>query len=128
MTKAEEHAILEKIVALIESTGPDSYIATAFQGCVADAELNIADDAAYSYYDRYHSLKVKIEAIKETLMEALTDSEESLTNDLRGYNEVILDFCENPTDPRYLLAVSGRKNVRTKLNCVCKALDALNGI
>lgn len=128
MTKAEERAILEKIVALIESTGPDSYIATAFQGCVEDAASNIDDDAAYSYYDRYHSLKAKIESIKQTLIEALIDSEEALRDSLCGYNEVILDFCENPTDPRYILAVSGRKNACTKHNYVCKAHDTLERI
>lgn len=135
MTKAEERAILEKIVALINSAGPDSYIATAFQGCVADAELNIADDAAYSYYDRYQTARNKLEEKMDfeenvliTIKEALTDLDETLTNDLRGCNETILDFCETPTDARYLLAVSRRKNLIARFKEVCRALDALEAI
>lgn len=128
MTKAEERIILEKIVALIESTGPDSYIATAFQGCASDAELNITDDAAYSYYDRYNILKKKIASIKTMLMEILFDGEEQTKTDICGYEKTILDFCEDPADLRYLTAVSGRRNCLKKLGNIQNAIDIVDKI
>lgn len=44
--------MLRKIAKLIDSTEDGSYIKTAFDGCVQDAEDNITDDAAYSWKDR----------------------------------------------------------------------------
>lgn len=51
-TKAEEKKALEQIKSIIAGLGEDSYLATAFDGCIADAELNIEWDAAFSYKDR----------------------------------------------------------------------------
>ena len=47
-TKAQERETLEKIKEMIAELGPQSYLATAFEGCFEDAEQNIEDDAAYS--------------------------------------------------------------------------------
>lgn len=47
-TKAQERETLEKIKAMVAELGPQSYLATAFEGCFEDAEQNIEDDAAYS--------------------------------------------------------------------------------
>ena len=47
-TKAQERATLAKIKAMVAELGPQSYIATAFEGCFEIAEENIDDDAAYS--------------------------------------------------------------------------------
>ena len=38
MTKNEERKVLAQIKKLIESTGEDSYISTAFQGCIDHAD------------------------------------------------------------------------------------------
>ena len=66
LTKDQERGVLNKIVKLIESTGNDSYISTAFAGCVKDAEANIEDDAAYSWMDRAAAAEVKLhQALKE---------------------------------------------------------------
>lgn len=43
-TKQQERAALEKIRKIVEELGPDSYIATAFDGCFKDAEANIEND------------------------------------------------------------------------------------
>lgn len=59
MTKEQEREVLRKIVALIDSTEDGSYIKTAFYGCVRDAERNIDEDAAYSWYDRAQSAERK---------------------------------------------------------------------
>lgn len=50
MTKNEERKVLAQIKKLIESTGEDSYISTAFQGCIDHAETNIENDWACSWY------------------------------------------------------------------------------
>ena len=47
-TKEQEREALEKIKAMVAELGPQSYLATAFEGCFEDAEQNIEDDAAYS--------------------------------------------------------------------------------
>ena len=52
-TKQQERAALEKIRKIVEELGPDSYIATAFDGCFKDAEANIENDWALSMKDRW---------------------------------------------------------------------------
>ena len=52
-TKAQERATLAKIKAMVAELGPQSYIATAFEGCFEIAEENIDDDAAYSMKGRF---------------------------------------------------------------------------
>lgn len=81
MTKAQEKEVLKKISELIESTGKDSYIATAFAGCVADAEANIEDDAAYSWQDRACSTEKKWH---EALKEAEIAKERAKAQDIRA--------------------------------------------
>lgn len=52
-TKAQERATLAKIKAMVAELGPQSYIATAFEGCFEIAEENIDDDAACSMKGRF---------------------------------------------------------------------------
>lgn len=47
-TKRQERETLEAIKKMVAELGPQSYLATAFEGCFEDAEQNIEDDAAYS--------------------------------------------------------------------------------
>ena len=47
-TKQQERDTLAAIRKMVEELGPQSYLATAFEGCFEDAEQNIEDDAAYS--------------------------------------------------------------------------------
>ena len=47
-TKQQERNALAAIKKMVEELGPQSYLATAFEGCFEDAEQNIEDDAAYS--------------------------------------------------------------------------------
>ena len=47
-TKQQERDTLAVIRKMVEELGPQSYLATAFEGCFEDAEQNIEDDAAYS--------------------------------------------------------------------------------
>lgn len=67
MTKAEERKTLDKIAALIESAGPDSYIAAAFTGCVAMASENIDNDFMDSWYDRANRKQDELTKTAEAL-------------------------------------------------------------
>ena len=75
-TKEQEHETLSKIKQMVEELGPQSYLATAFRGSFEDAEQNIEDDAAYSWYDRAESATKRAEAAEERLKElgGLVDS------------------------------------------------------
>lgn len=59
-TKQQERDALETIRKIVASLGPQSYLATAFEGCFQDAEDNIDDDAAYSMKARYESSEEKL--------------------------------------------------------------------
>lgn len=47
-TKAQERETLEAIRKMVAELGPQSYVATAFEGCFEDAEQNIECDFAFS--------------------------------------------------------------------------------
>ena len=51
-TKAEERVALEEIIKILSRFEPDSYINTAFDGCLADAEDNINNDFMMSWKQR----------------------------------------------------------------------------
>ena len=51
-TKEQERKALEQIKKIIEGLGKDSYIATAMDGMIEDAEENIENDFAMSWKDR----------------------------------------------------------------------------
>lgn len=52
-TKQQERNALETIRKIVASLGPQSYLATAFEGSFEDAENNIEGDAAYSMVSRW---------------------------------------------------------------------------
>lgn len=54
-TKDQERDALAKIKKIVEGLGPQSYLATAFEGCFQDAEDNIENDFAFSMASRYES-------------------------------------------------------------------------
>lgn len=55
MTKEQERKQLEKISALINEAGADSYIGITFAGVVKQAEENIANDFGSNYKEMYES-------------------------------------------------------------------------
>lgn len=106
-TKEQERDTLSKIKQMVEELGPQSYLATAFRGAFEDAEQNIEDDAAYSWYDRAESATKRAEAAEERLKElgGLVDSlkEENRSLGLRLTrsvfpNELYLDLWTLATD------------------------------
>jgi chromosome segregation ATPase len=63
-TKAEERKALEQIRKIIEGLGPDSYIATAMDGMIEDAEENIQNDFAISMKDRCMTAEAKMTEVE----------------------------------------------------------------
>ena len=58
-TKDQERDALATIKKLVEELGPQSYLATAFEGCFQDAEDNIENDFAFSMKARYEAAEEK---------------------------------------------------------------------
>lgn len=59
-TKEQERETLEKIKAMIAELGPQSYLKTAFDGVYEVAEMNIEEDAAYSFPGRVNILEEQL--------------------------------------------------------------------
>lgn len=58
-SKQQERDALDQIRAIVDTLGPDSYLATAFAGCFEDAEENIKNDFACSMKQRLESAEAK---------------------------------------------------------------------
>lgn len=66
-TKAQERDALERIRAIIATLGPRSYVGTALEGCLEDAEVNIENDFGDSMKACWQAAERRVaEAVKET--------------------------------------------------------------
>ena len=77
-TKDQEREALEKIKAILDTLGPDSYVGTAFEGCLEIAEENIENDWACSMKGRVDDLdqeNTKLRAKVKILEDKLAESE-----------------------------------------------------
>lgn len=81
-TKQQERDTLETIKKMVAELGPQSYLATAFDGCFEDAENNIENDFADSMKARWlhadaqlNAANDTIEELKEQLAESQKDCE-----------------------------------------------------
>lgn len=68
-TKDQERAALKKIESILESLGENSYIATAFTGCLEIAAENIENGFACSMQDQRDSARRDAEQIGAKLCE-----------------------------------------------------------
>lgn len=68
-TKQQERDTLAKIREMVAELGPQSYLKTAFKGAFEDAEQNIEDDAAYSWYDRAELAEEKAKKLEGRVKE-----------------------------------------------------------
>lgn len=68
-TKDQEREALEKIKAILDTLGPDSYVGTAFEGCLEIAEENIENDFAFSMKQRVEAVVVENSRLKERVKE-----------------------------------------------------------
>ena len=66
-TKQQERDTLAAIRKMVEELGPQSYLATAFDGCFEDAENNIENDFGDSMKARWQDAEKRVaQAVKET--------------------------------------------------------------
>lgn len=66
-TKQQEREALEKIKAIVATLGPCSYVGTALEGCLEDAEVNIENDFGDSMKARWQEAEKRVaQAVKET--------------------------------------------------------------
>ena len=68
-TKDQERDALEKIKAILDTLGLDSYVGTAFEGCLEIAEENIENDFAFSMKQRVEAAVVENSRLKERVKE-----------------------------------------------------------
>jgi DNA repair exonuclease SbcCD ATPase subunit len=68
-TKDQEREALEKIKAILDTLGLDSYVGTAFEGCLEIAEENIENDFAFSMKQRVEAAVVENSCLKERVKE-----------------------------------------------------------
>ena len=109
MTKEQERKQLEKIARLIEETGADSYISTAFYGCIENARRNIEEDAAYSSGEYVETLQARIKDLEESLQRA-RETAEALKNALPTSEE-----CREIRDSlAYLASIQAEKERATR--------------
>ena len=92
-TKAEERKALEQIKKIIESLGPNSYIATAMDGMIEDAEENIEYDFAMSWKERAKDSETKAKAFSEKAKayDELKKNHETL---LKDFNQMRIEKFE----------------------------------
>lgn len=74
-TKAQEREALEKIKAMVAELGPQSYLKTAFEGVFEVAEMNIDEDAAYSFPGRVNILEEQLREMGSKYNVARSDVE-----------------------------------------------------
>jgi len=66
-TKEQERKALEQIRKIVDGLGPDSYIATAFDGCFEIAEENIENDFACSMKQRVEAVVVENAKLRDKI-------------------------------------------------------------
>ena len=74
-TKEQERETLEKIKAMVAELGPQSYLKTAFEGVYEVAEMNIDEDAAYSFPGRVNILEEQLREMGSKYNAARSDTE-----------------------------------------------------
>ena len=144
-TKEQERKALEQIRKIVEGLGEQSYIGTALDGALQDAEDNIDDDAAYSMKSRWETaesqLKVaaaSIEDLKRQIAEyrktvdrlnrtavdedmieyflyLLREAQYNTKDRIKSQEQIILDNAENPASEDFKSAVTARKTFRSQL-------------
>lgn len=74
-TKQQEREALDKIRKIVDQLGPDSYLATTFEGCFDLAAENIDNDWACSMADRARRAEKRAAELEDKLAESVKDYE-----------------------------------------------------
>lgn len=96
-TKAQEREALEKIKAIVATLGPRSYVGTALDGCLEDAEVNTENDFGDSMRARWMEAENRVAqaareaaAAKEEL-EQVRKHLQTAEDDANFYRDKVLD-------------------------------------
>lgn len=74
-TKEQERNALSKIQKVLAEVDKDGWVYVAFRGVVEDARMNIDNDFACSYFDRYNDSMKKIQQMAARIQELGTENE-----------------------------------------------------
>ncbi len=127
-TKQQERDALAAIKKMVEELGPQSYLATAFEGCFEDAESNIENDFGDSYKRRCESAERKLNEATETIEQLKSDisllsssleNERALTKSLEQRLEQETLSADDLTDCRQMA-----ENLVEKLRGKVKVAEA----
>lgn len=88
-TKQQERDALEAIRKMIAELGPQSYLATAFEGCFEDAECNIENDFGDSWKRRCESAERKLDEAKAEAQAKIATLEAELRKAQQGIDELV---------------------------------------
>lgn len=138
-TKEQERKALEQIRKIVDGLGPDSYLATAFDGCFEIAEENIENA---KLRDKIKALELDVRdlrlAIKkekenssarETALQGKVLSDDDLCDcqqlvsdhisicraELNDAAERIIDLADNPNSKDFLDAVRDHRNAKANV-------------
>ena len=128
-TKDQEREALEKIKAILDTLGPDSYVGTAFEGCIEDAEENIENDFACSMKQKVEAVVVENTRLKEKVKELedkLAESEKDYETINKVANEMINEKDAEVKGLTSSIASTQQENDR--LQSSIDALDTPEGL
>ena len=74
-TKQQEREALARIRAIVETLEPSSYVGTALEGCLEDADTNIENDFGDSMKRRWEHSETQLKAEKEAHAETVRELE-----------------------------------------------------
>ena len=102
--KEQERKALEKIKAIVEGLGENSYIGTAFEGCFEIAEGNIENDFACSMKQQRDAAEVELanadnnyKVLKSELSRVKIDNDR-LVKEKEVLNELVTETTNKYTD------------------------------
>ena len=135
-TKDQERKALAKIKEIVEGLGPDSYIATAFDGCFQDAETNIENDFGFSMKQRLESATFAEDGLREKLAAANARLEElgGLVGSLKDERSALEAKLAKQTLPEWLRfdlhalateeSITARKRMEESAEIMAEMADA----
>ena len=153
-TKQQERDTLAAIRQMVEELGPQSYLATAFEGCFEDAESNIENDFGDSMKTRWLHADAQLNAAKGTIeeleaqkrsmdeAEARRVTETDLVHLIRLAEEDlaeaeqrrdaaaqdILTYADDPACEEFRQAVAAHRNATSSVEAKKERLGRLNSI
>lgn len=147
-TKEQERQALAKIKKILEGLEENSWVRSAFAGCVEDAHENIENDWCLSYKDRYElsqkhlneanqerqELREKVERLeavnisREAVADALQIAREraaGVRNNMEVAANEMFEHCEKPDSREFREAAAHCAHSKAKLAKVVKLVADL---